>query len=456
MKLMLLGLNYAPEEIGIGKYSGEMVQALVDSGWEVTVVTSPPYYPQWKVAEGFRKWWWGRDRVESDRVESSGKLEVIRCPLWVPRRVNGWKRVLHLLSFAMSSAVPALWKAWRKRPDVIMTVEPAAMCMPTTLMAARMIGAKAWLHVQDFEVDAAFELGILQGRWLRGLVSAVEVAFMRRFDRVSSISPNMVRKLFEKGVRPADVVEFPNWVDCHAMRPLPNPLSLRAQFGLPSDRCVVLYAGNIGAKQGLELVVEAARACTDPRLLFVICGNGAAYSATAELARDVPNVKLLPVQPFEAFNQLMNCADIHLLPQRADAADLVMPSKLTGMLATGRAVVACASAGSQIASVVEGRGIVVPPGDATAMLTAIELLSRNDALRDQYAASAREYAVSHLSADAILASFMLKLKELVASDQVQSELVSDDNKSWPEDATSSSDELCVVSQNGSETAEHQN
>lgn len=487
MKILLHGLNFAPEEIGIGKYSSEMVHDLLRRGCDVTVVTAPPYYPQWKIKEGFRKWGWWCDADEpklkvreddlgdhGERRKVRGRLKVIRCPLWVPGKVSGLKRIIHLASFGLSSIPAVIWSALRMRPDVIMTVEPAAFCMPTTWLAARLCGANAWLHVQDFEVDAAFELGILKQPLLKKAVLAVEAFLMRRFDRVSTISTSMIDRLATKGVETDRTYLFPNWVDCDAMRPLENPQALRAQFNLPTDKCIALYAGNIGAKQGLELIVEAAQLTVDnPDLHFVICGNGAAFpaiqaaaeghiqlptlaakidatkiSTTVQMAlatgdastdfhsdrqsipddsdyssgktanstgptRRLSNLTLLPVQPFEVFNQLMNCADIHLLPQKADAADLVMPSKLTGMLATGRPVVACASQGTQITRVVAGRGCVVPPGDVVAFTEAVVKLAADPCERERLGRSAREYATEHLSKKSILDRFFLELQSAV-------------------------------------------
>ena len=118
---------------------------------------------------------------------------------------------------------------------------------------------------------------------------------------------------------------------------------------------------------------------------------------------------MLPVQPIEVFNDLMNCADIHLLPQRADAADLVMPSKLTGMLATGRPIVACAGRNTQIAKVVSHRGIVVPPGQAERFFQAILLLAEDSDLRKRLGDQAREYAVKYLGKRAILEQFVRDL-----------------------------------------------
>lgn len=411
MKLLLHGLNYAPEQIGIGKYSGEMVSALAEQGWHVSVVTTSPYYPHWKIADGFRGSWYQR-RPEDQRGDN---IEVIRCPLWVPRQVNGWKRIVHLASFGLSSIPVVLWQALARRPDVVMVIEPAAFCLPSAWLAARLCGAKAWLHIQDFEIDAAFELGILKQPLLKKLALWCEAFWMRRFDRVSSISPNMVARLEQKGVSRERICLFPNWVDCHAMRPLPDAQRLRAQFGIPPDKCVALYAGNIGAKQGLEIIEQAARLGSQrPDIHFVICGRGAAFPAVSSWAEQLGNVQLLPVQPSERFNELMNAADIHLLPQRCDAADLVMPSKLTGMLATGRPVVACAAPGTQIAEVVHGHGSVVPPGDGHAFYQAIVALADDPDRRCELGAAAREYAVAHLSQSSILARFAADMRTLCA------------------------------------------
>ncbi len=499
LRILLHGLNYAPEEIGIGKYSGEMVADLLTRGCEVTVVTTPPYYPQWKIRKGFRGWWYAVEKSHPSQCvadanstlfqtpglshslpkqrsvtfennfprtteqlpepagttfsESSFRYKIIRCPLWVPRNVNGWKRIVHLASFGLSSIPVVLWQAVRFRPDVIMTVEPAAICMPTTWLASKLCRAKAWLHVQDFEVDAAFELGILKQPLLKKIALAIEAWLMRSFDRVSSISPKMVERLQSKGVEFTHTRLFPNWVDCQEMRPLEDdemdmrkmdqgeqwdpysmaakPLSgnvataaltycddrirqLRIKFGIPIDKCIALYAGNIGTKQGLELIIEAARRLkAETEIYFVVCGHGAAHATLALSAQSLDNLQLLPVQPFAVFNELMNCANIHLLPQKGDAADLVMPSKLTGMLATGRPVVACASPRTQIAQVVEGRGCVVPPGDEVAFTQAIKALAGNPLQRQALGRAARQYAIQHLGREAILTRFANELRKLV-------------------------------------------
>lgn len=404
--------------MGIGKYSGEMVDAWRRDGHQVVVVTTPPYYPQWRILDGFS----GR-RYRQQRSDC-GSVEVIRCPLWVPGKVSGLKRILHLASFAISSIPVVLLKAMTVRPDVVMTVEPAAMCMPTSWLAAKIGGAKSWLHVQDFEVDAAFELGILKSTCLRRLVAGTESFLMRRFDRVSSISPNMLLRLLEKGVSENRIRSLPNWVDCDTIRPLWEPLpndvqvalvnETKASFGIPADKCIAMYAGNVSVKQGLEILVHAAkRGESNSELHFVICGDGAAGEKFRSETRDLPNVTWLPPQPLDRFNELLSCADIHLLPQKSGAADLVMPSKLTGMLASGRPVVAGATDGTQIAELVESFGTVIPPDDGDAFYDAIVLLSQDAQRCRHLGRAARTYALDHLSRNAILGQLQTDLHEVI-------------------------------------------
>jgi colanic acid biosynthesis glycosyl transferase WcaI len=262
------------------------------------------------------------------------------------------------------------------------------------------------LHVQDFEVDAAFDLGIIRSARVRRWVSALESWLMRRFDAVSTISPNMLRRLETKGVEPGRRLLFPNWADTDAVFPLAGPSPLRERLGIPADAVVALYSGNIGLKQGLESVVEAARLLEgEPRLQFVIGGQGAGYAALRERAAGLPNIRWIPLQPLEELNNLLNCADIHLLPQRADAADLVMPSKLTGMLASGRPVVAGAHPDTQLWEAIQGCGIAVRPEDPEALAAALRRLADDPGLRATLGAEARKYAVTELSRGAVLARF---------------------------------------------------
>lgn len=412
LHVLLYGLNYEPELTGIGKYSGEMARWMAEHGHHVQVVTAPPYYPEWRIRAGYS----GR-RYTTDTSTQQPGLSVLRCPIWVPSKVSGKTRILHLMSFALSSGPALLWQAIRQRPAVIMLVVPTLACAPAAVAVGKLLRIPIWLHVQDFEIDAMHAMGIASaGSWTRRLSFSIESWLMKRFDRVSSISPNMVSRLVSKGVRPDRVVEFPNWVDVTMISPRPtgrlsNPV--RQKTDLPDDAVVVLYAGNMGEKQGIEVVLDAARSlAAHPRLRFVLAGAGAAVEGLKQRAQDLANVQWLPLQPLELLNDLLNMADIHVLPQRADAADLVMPSKLTGMLASGRPVVGTADADTQLGQVLDACGVRVPPGDASALAKALSELAAAPEIRQKLGARGRQHALDHLSHTAVLSAFEHQLRLL--------------------------------------------
>ena len=423
MKILIYGINFTPELTGIGKYSGEMAERLCADGHQVRVVTAPPYYPEWRVREGYTWWRYQRESYlfppQSESYQYSGQsglekshFDVFRCPLWVPRKPSGLKRLLHLASFALSS-FPVMFGQIFWRPEVVFVVEPPLFCAPQAWLCGRLAGAKVWLHIQDFEVDAAFELGLLPSSF-RNTVGALERGLMRRFDRVSTISKRMKDCLSDKDVSIEKQVFFPNWVDTQLIFPLEYPSPMREELGIAPDATVLLYSGNMGEKQGLEIIIECAHRLVEQRkIVFVLCGDGAAYARLRKMSESLRNILWLPLQPFERLNDLLNLADIHLLPQRGAAADLVMPSKLTGILASGRPVVATAVPGTQVAAVVEACGIVTEPENAEEFTNAIVELVGSREKRVQLGNAAREYAIRNLGRNEVLAQFERNLVNCV-------------------------------------------
>jgi colanic acid biosynthesis glycosyl transferase WcaI len=395
MKILIYGLNYAPELTGTGKYTAEMAEALAERGHEVRVVCAPPYYPEWKVAEGYA--WWKTCR------ETLRGVRLWRAPLWVPSCPSGVKRLAHLASFALASVPALLAHAWW-RPRVVVTIAPSLLNAPGALWLARVTGARSWLHIQDFEVDAAFDLGLLNNGRARKTAFALERWLMRRFDVVSSISMKMVERAVKKGVDAAKVFHLPNWVDAEAIFPLDRPSEFRRVLGIAEHAKVVLYSGNMGAKQGLDVLADAAAAMVSREdIVFVFCGNGATKAELQTRCASLPNCRFMSLQPVELLNELLNLADIHVLPQRGDVADLVMPSKLTGMFASARAVVAMAQPGTELFDAVSTRGVVVPPANAGELVKAIEMLTEDPELRAHFGAEGRLFALERLAPQAVFA-----------------------------------------------------
>ena len=410
MRILIYGINFAPEVTGTGKFSGEMVAWFTDHGHEVRVVTSPPYYPEWRVREGYSAW---RYRREAD-----GPVRILRCPLWVPAAQTGGRRVVHLASFALSSLPVVLYQGLVWRPDVVGVIVPTLMSAPAAWLAARLGGALSWLHVHDFEIDAAFGLNLLKGSGVRRLFASLERWLMRRFDLASTISPPMRERLKAKGVRTERAVLFPNWVDANAIHPLDGVSPLRDELGIGADDVVALYAGNMGEKQGLQTLIEMAREIQDHgEIVVVLSGEGAARARLVDSARGLANVRFLGLYPVERLNDLLNMADIHLLPQRSEAADLLMPSKLGGMLASGRPVIAGAHEGTQIAEMVKDCGVVVPPDDANAVAEAVLRLAGDADTRRALGQKGRARALDEWDGESILERFEAELEARVSGER---------------------------------------
>jgi colanic acid biosynthesis glycosyl transferase WcaI len=406
MKILIYGINFAPEPVGVGRYTGEMAERLQKAGHDVRVITALPYYPEWKVAEKYSGW--------SYAFEEWRGIPVFRAPLWVPYRPGGRKRILHLLTFAVTT-LPLMVRALFWRPDLVWMAAPAFVCAPAALATAKLTGAKSWIHVQDFEVDIAFGMGLISGsKWKRAIFKA-ESWLMRRFDHVSTISKAMVARAVSKGVAPQDISLVPNWADIEAVAPLRAASPYRAELGIPNEAVVALYSGTMGPKQGVDWVAEAALLLQDqPNLYFVLCGSGAMKEEAQAACGHLPNVRFMPLQPLERLGDLLGLADVHMLPQRADAAEMVMPSKLTGMLASGRPVVGMAAAGSELADVVQSCGVVVRHGDVPAFAEGIRYLAEEPALRTELGRAARNFADRHLARTTVLNRLEAEMVALVA------------------------------------------
>jgi len=364
-KIFIYAMNYSPEMTGVGRYNSEIGAHWAEMGHEVVVLTTLPHYPEWKVAPPYRN---GRYSHETRGGET-----IIRCPLVLRERMGGIWRLIAPLSFAVASAPLALWRILRFRPDLVLCVEPTLMVAPVALLAARLVRARTVLHVQDLEVDAAFAVGHLAPLgWLKRIAFGLERRLLRGFDRLITISRAMAERLEVKGVHPGRIAVVRNWVDLDLIKPLNAVSPYRRELGLAETDRVVLYSGAIGAKQGFDdLVAAASRLTHRADIKFIIAGEGPAKRDLLDRARHLPNVRFLPFQPYARLSEFLGLADVHVLPQAPAAADLVLPSKLGGMLASGRRVIVTAERGAELARFVDGAAIVVPPADPAALAEAI-------------------------------------------------------------------------------------
>ncbi|RVU83405.1 colanic acid biosynthesis glycosyltransferase WcaI [Leucothrix sargassi] len=410
MKILIYGLNYSPELTGIGKYTGEMATWLAAKGHDVRVITAPPYYPQWKIGEGHRN---------SYQKHVTDGVTVYRCPLYVPKgKISTVKRLVHLTSFSVTSFF-TLGRNLMWSPDVVVNVVPALFTTPGAMLYSKIVRAKLITHIQDFESDAMFGLGMAK----KGVIAkgwGMAERFMFKYSSsVSSISRAMINNAVSKGARPRRTYLLPNWSELAMFKNVEDVEQLRASLGLPLDKSIILYSGNLGRKQGLERVVDVAwqkREQSD--LHFVICGDGAAkqdLEAMAEMLK-LTNLSFLPLQAYEDLPKLLTLADVHLVVQNAGVADAVLPSKLTNILAVGGNAVITATEDTEMGLLVSKYpeiATLVEPENDEALSKGIDLALQKKALNTV----AIQYADNFLDKESILSDFEKMLNRITSEDE---------------------------------------
>jgi colanic acid biosynthesis glycosyl transferase WcaI len=405
-RFLLIGYNFSPEPTGIGKYSGEMISWLMNQGYDCTVITSYPYYPYWKVQEPYHKkrFWYSVEETEDQK--SGGRLTVIRCPQFVPSKPSGFKRILLDFSFSFSTCLPVLQLLFQKKFDYVMTVAPSFQIGLFCLLFRKLRNSKFLYHIQDLQIEAAQDLGMIRSRTAIDMLLRIEKFILNGSDVVSTISPSMVAKVRQKIKR--EVVLFPNWTDVNAFYPITNKSEIKKKYSYKETDKIILYSGAIGEKQGLDTIIKIADDLRDhTNLKFIICGSGPYKKDLEAMAasRQLENLNFMPLQPFEEFNNFLNLADVHLVIQKAGATDLVMPSKLTTILSVGGLAIITATEGSGLFSLVKQHNIgVLADAENSASLkeSILTVISRD---HSHISSNARKYAVEYLSTDKILGSY---------------------------------------------------
>ena len=368
--VLIVGMNYSPEVAGVGRYTGEIAEYLASQGASVTVITTPAHYPGWRLLEP-------RNRFAYS-TETLNGVRVIRCPLMLRSEMRGIWRLIAPLTFALAAAPVILFQMLRLRPQVALSIMPTLLTAPIFLLGAALTRSKTVLHVQDLEVDAAFAVGHLSDTaWLKSLALAFERRALTWFDQLITISDRMAAKLAEKGVRRGSILVIRNWVDLDAIKPLEAESPYRAELHLRSDDFAVLYSGNIGRKQGLDILLQAAELLAGERdIKIIVAGEGPAKADLVARYGLLPNVRFLPFQPMNRLSEFLGMADLHVLPQEPSVADMVLPSKLGGMLASGRPVLVVTEEETEMTTFLGTSVTTVPPADVRALASAIASASQ--------------------------------------------------------------------------------
>jgi colanic acid biosynthesis glycosyl transferase WcaI len=311
------------------------------------MVTSFAYYPTWRKDP--------EDRGHLYRTDVVNSVPVHRCWHFVPAKVSALKRILHEGSFVFTSTLRALTLA---RPDVYVVVSPPLLLGTAAWFVGKVKGAPFVFHVQDMQPDAAVGLGMLKPNWFTRALYGLEAFAYRHAARVSGITHGMLNAFRAKGVPEAKLIYFPNAIDLKSDGPAPVRGEFRKRHGFSPTEFIAVYAGNLGVKQGLDVLLQTAPLLRDQRIRLLICGDGAQREVLSARAREMklPNFTMLPLQAGSDYRALLMDADVCFITQQAGAGNSFFPSKLLGLLAESRPVVTVAAPGLRRENRAPGRG----------------------------------------------------------------------------------------------------
>lgn len=408
-RVLLISGNYFPEPTGIGKYNKEMTDWMADNNFDCTVISTYPYYPYWKVQEPYtnKNFWYSKETITTAR---GNPITVYRCPHYVPKKPTGRRRIALDFSFSMSVFFQILRLMGKKKFDIVITVVPPMPLGLLSVLYKKMKRAKFLYHIQDLQIEAARDLQLIKSGSAIKALFRIEKFIMSNADRVSSISKGMISKIREK-TSDREITFFPNWADLTFFYPMINKADLKREFGFAPEDIIILYSGSIGEKQGLESILATARQYLDSHVVFLICGSGPYKERLHKMADDMKldNVVFFPLQPLEKFNRFLNMADAHLVIQKANASDLVMPSKLTTILAVGGLAIITANHDSSLYELVYEyqMGILAEAETDEALMKAVSVAIHND--NSSIKANARCYAEQFLSIDNVMHRYVEEL-----------------------------------------------
>ena len=398
--ITLISLNFYPENTAIGLYSTQLAEFLNDNGYKVSVITAFPYYPQWRIEEEYKS-------KKNYLKEEYNGISIYRYKQYTPSKPTFLKRIFHILDFTIGSYFN-LKKI--NRSDLVISVIPFTTSALLGNILSKKHKAKSWIHIQDFEIDAAFQSGLTNnknGKLFYRLLMNFEKRILDRADKVSTISFSMIKKLQSKTTTPA--YYFPNWIDSYKI----DPNKAKQHPLTKSEKFKILYSGSIADKQNWKLFIEVVQQLNHSLYDFIIVGDGSAKkSLTEELIKF--NIQIQPPVPYETLNDLLCGTDLHFLFQKEEVIDTVMPSKILGMMASAKPSLVTGHKSSEVHKVLKDSkgGVYISGANAKTIINKIEEFRLNKVYSNEMGMKARSYVIKKYKKEKILQNVIREIELL--------------------------------------------
>lgn len=393
--ITFISLNYAPEDSAIGIYSTQWVEYLSKQGYKVSVITGFPYYPHWEINEEYRS-------KNTFLKEKRGDIKIYRYKQYVPKNPNYINRIIHLLDFTIGSFIN-LYKL--KKCDLVISVVPFTSSVLLGYIQKRRFKSKLWVHIQDFEFDAALQTGLSSNENRSfSFLYKLEKWLFSKSDISSTISKSMLNKLEQK--TKSELFYLPNWIDPKSIDPKIHKTHRYLKF----KKFKILYSGNIGNKQDWEIFVQFCKDLEKEKVHVTVVGNGTKKEWLVDQINNISNVTYFPPVPYDELSDLLCSADLHLLFQKPNVTNTVMPSKVIGMMASAKPSIIIGNKDSEVKTIIEeskGGFYFTEYNEETIKNL---LRNRNDLI--EIGNNARKYVIQKFSMNTILSSMEDKLRDI--------------------------------------------
>jgi colanic acid biosynthesis glycosyl transferase WcaI len=399
-RILVIGINYAPETTGIAPYTTGLCEHLASHGHQVEVITAFPYYPEWRVRDGYRGHIYQKQHLDG--------VTVRRVWHFVPSRAsNVLQRLAHDISFSLSAFLAGLFA---DPFDVIYCACPPPTAAFSAYVLSKIRRRPYLIKLADLASDAALATGILKRGLALRMALAIEGFVYQGAERIICLCQGFVEKLKARGISAEKLHVISDWADTERIRPVSSPRAFRRANGVSLEQFLLLHTGNMGKKQDLMNVVRAAEISQqEPALLWLLVGHGEERAKIQEeiARRKLTNIRLLPLQPVDAMAEMYSSADALILNQQASVRDAVIPSKLLTYMAAGQAVLAAVTETSEAAQQVRSAkcGLLVPPENPEALVEAALSLRRQPSLRQELGANGRAYVILHFTRQYVLREY---------------------------------------------------
>jgi len=391
VRICVVSINYEPEESGIAPYTTGMAVGLAARGHDVEVLTGLPHYPEWRVDPAYRGL--------SGTAKVMNGVVVRRVAHYVPANPTTRNRVVFETTFGARVA-SARWD----KPELVLTVSPSLIASAMVITRSRSAKIPVGIIVQDLYGKGVVETGAMSAKLAQPAVR-FEGVVLNHATGTAVVHDRFVDAAVKMGVDPKRINVIRNWAHIESPSAV-DTAEVRIKHGWQPQERIVLHSGNMGAKQGLENVVAAARLADEQgvNIRFVLLGDGNQRRLLQQSAKGLQRIEFKEPLDAEDYRQVLACADVLLVNERPGVGEMAVPSKLTSYFSAGRPVLAATDASGVTAGEIRdsGAGVVVPAGDPAALLDTAVHLADNVEVGNRLGLSGQQYAHRLLSPERAL------------------------------------------------------